>query len=399
MTGLARCVGDVERFLAYSWGRAPLHREAADPARFGDVFSLDDVDRFVSTSFARRPAFRLVKDGTPLDQSRYTRTDRIGGRRVSGVGDPGRIYEEFRQGATIVLQGLQRSSEPVARFCRSLELELTFPVQANAYVTPAGAQGLGVHYDTHDVFVLQVAGAKVWAVHEPVLENPLPSQSWHGGRGEPGPPILEAELRAGDCLYVPRGFLHSAQAQEDMSAHLTVGVLSQTWFDVLRSVVDEAAADPAFRRSLPPGWAHDESGLVEGVAIAVDQLRDRLEKADADQAVRQLAQAFWTGRAPILAGQLQQLLRLDDLDDGSVLRCRSGSVCHLVAGPDRLTVHLGDRRLDMPVALEPVLRRIATAGANGFRLGDLADQMDGPSRVVLARRLVREGLLEAAHGG
>ena len=247
-TGLARCVGDVEGFLASYWGRAPLHRQGADPTGFADVLSLDDVDRFVSTSFARLPAFRLVRDGTPLDQGRYTRTARIGGQTVSGVGDPGRIYEEFRQGATIVLQGLQRSSEPVARFCRSLELELTSPVQANAYVTPPGARGLGVHYDTHDVFVLQVAGAKVWAVHEPVFEDPLPSQPWHAGRGEPGPAILEAELRAGDCLYVPRGFLHSAEAQEEMSAHLTVGVLCQTWFDVLRSVVDDMADRSAEER-------------------------------------------------------------------------------------------------------------------------------------------------------
>ena len=317
---------------------------------------------------------------------------------MSGVGDPGRIYEEFRQGATIVLQGLQRSSEPVARFCRSLELELTSPVQANAYVTPPGARGLGVHYDTHDVFVLQVAGAKVWAVHEPVFEDPLPSQPWHAGRGEPGPAILEAELRAGDCLYVPRGFLHSAEAQEEMSAHLTVGVLCQTWFDVLRSVVDEAAADPAFRRSLPPGYASDEAGLATGVASAIGQLRDWLEKADPEEAARRLAERFWTGRTPILAGQLRQLLRLDELGDGTVLRCRSGSVCHLVAGADRVTVHLGDRRLEMPAALAPVLRRIVATGADGFRVGDLADQLDGPSRVVLARRLVREGLLEAAHG-
>ena len=341
----------------------------------------------------------MVKDGAPLDPARYTKTARIGGRTVPGVGDAGRIHEEFRKGATIVLQGLQRSSEPVARFCRSLELELTHPVQANAYVTPAGARGLGVHYDTHDVFVLQVAGAKEWSVFDPVLDDPLPSQPWSEARGEPGPPILEAELRAGDCLYVPRGFLHSARAQEDMSAHLTIGVLSRTWFDVLRSVIDEAADEATFRRSLPPGWAHDEAGLSAGVSSAVEQLRHWLEKADAGHAARRESERFWTGRPPILAGQLQQLLRLDDLHDGTVLRCRSGSVCHLVAGPDRLTVHLGDRRLDMPVSLAPVLRRIAATGPDGFRLGDLADQLDGPSRGVLARRLVREGLLEAADGG
>ena len=396
MTGLARCVGDVERFLTSSWGRAPFHREAADPAHFGDVFSLDDVDRFVSTSSPRLPAFRLVKDGTPVDTSRYTRTARIGGKAVSGVGDPGRVFEELRQGATLVLQGLQRSSEAVARFCRALELELTHPVQANAYVTPAGARGLGVHYDTHDVFVLQIAGRKEWTVYQPVLDDPLPSQPWHAGRGEPGPPVLEAELRAGDCLYMPRGFLHSARAQEDLSAHLTVGVLTRTWFDVLRDVVAGVAEDATFRRSLPAGFANDEAGLAAGVEAAVAGLREWLEKVDTDQIAGSVVEDFWSSRPPILAGQIHQVLALDDLGDGTVVRRREGSVCHLVAHSERLVVHLGDRRLEMPADLEPAVRRVATAGR--FRVSDLADMLDEPSRAVLVRRLVREGLLEIVVG-
>ncbi|MDP8937656.1 MAG: cupin domain-containing protein [Actinomycetota bacterium] len=396
MTGLARCVGDVDRFLASCWGRAPLHRQGVDPARFADIFSLDDVDRFVSTSFPRLPAFRLVKDGSPLDPSRYTKTARIGGQAVAGVGDPGRVFEEFRLGATLVLQGLQRSSETVARFCRSLEHELTHPVQANAYVTPAGAQGLGVHYDTHDVFVLQLAGRKEWAVYEPVLDDPLPSQGWHAGRGEPGPPILEVELRAGDCLYMPRGFLHSARAQQEMSAHLTVGVLTQTWFDVLREVVAGAADDPVFRRSLPAGFATDETALAAGVEAAVARLRDWLEKVDTAQAAGAVVQRYWASRPPILAGQLHQLLALDGIGDDTVVRRRDGSVCHLVVDADRMTVHLGDRRLVMSADLEPALRRVATG--RPVRLGDLGDVLDQPSRAVLARRLVREGLLEMVLG-
>ena len=59
---------------------------------------------------------------------------------------------------------------------------------------------------------------------------------------------------------------------------------------------------------------------------------------------------------------------------------------------DRLVVLLGDRRLEMPAWLEPVMRRIAEAPA--LVLGDLADVLPDPrSRAVLARRLVREGLL------
>ena len=113
-------------------------------------------------------------------------------------------------------------------------------------------------------------------------------------------------------------------------------------------------------------------------------------------ATASVVRGFWSSRPPVLAGQLHQLLALDGLGDDTLLRRRDGSVCHLVAGTERVTVHLGDRRLDMPADLEPVLRQIATGAP--FRLGDLGDLLDDQSRAVLARRLVREGLLEMVLG-
>jgi lysine-specific demethylase/histidyl-hydroxylase NO66 len=398
VTALARCVGDAGDFLDRSWGRAPLHRAGADPGAFADLFSLDDVDRFVASSSPRLPTFRLVRDGKPLDPSRYTRRATVGGQPVAGMGDPGRIFDEHRRGATIVFQGLHRSCAPLTRFCRSLELDLTHAVQCNAYITPAGARGLGVHYDTHDVFVLQLAGTKAWTIHEPVFADPLPSQPWKGTAADAGPPILSVELAAGDCLYVPRGFLHAARAQEALSAHLTIGIQTTTWHDVLRELVAGTAEEPELRRALPAGYAGDPAGLAAGVEEAVARLRKWLDGVDAGAVAATTARRFYAARPPILAGQLHQLSLLDQLDDATQLRRRQGGVCHLVAGPDRLTVVLGGgRELDMPAALEPVMARVAGAG-EPFRLGDLGDLLDGPSRLVLGRRLVAEGLLEIVTG-
>ena len=393
MTGLGRCVGNVRGFLDDHWTRAPLHRPGADASAFADLFSLDDVDRFVASSSPRLPTFRLVRDGKPLDPSRYTRTARVGGQSVSGMGDPGRIFEEFLGGATIVFQGLHRSCPSLTGFCRALETELSHAVQANAYVTPAGSRGLGVHYDTHDVFVLQLAGTTAWSIYEPVLHDPLPSQPWKVTADDAGEPILSVDLQAGDCLYVPRGFLHSARAQEALSAHLTIGIVTTTWYDGMRELVAGAAEEPEFRKALPAGYAAEPAGLAPEVDEALARLRKWLESVDAGEVATATARRFVTGRAPILAGQLHQLAMLDGLDDGSLLRRREGSACLVeAAAGDRLTVVLAGRELRMPAALEPVMRRIATSGP--FRLGDLGDALDGPSRLVLARRLVREGLLE-----
>ncbi len=388
---LARCVGDVEGFLGGRWSRAPLHRPGADAEDFADLLTLEGVDHLVST-FPRQPTFRLVRDGKPLDPATYTRSARLGGTSVSGVGDAARIYEELHAGATLVLQGLHRYWPPVTRFCRELELELTHPVQANAYITPPSSRGLAVHHDTHDVFVLQLSGTKEWAVYDPVLEMPLPSQRWSSALGDPGDPILSVELHPGDCLYIPRGFPHSAQARQELTAHLTVGVLTSTWNEVISQVVAGIVDDVEFRRSLPVGFADDEDALAEEVEAQVERLRAWLEKVDVAAVARQVSRRFWSRRWPVLTGQLAQLMALDQIDDHTVLRRRPGSICRLGVGPHRLSCLLGDRELTLPAALEPVMRRIAEPAP--LAVGDLADQLDEASRLVLVRRLVREGLLE-----
>jgi len=351
----------------------------------------------------RVPALRLVRDGTPLDPAGYTRTSRLGGRSLTDVVHPGRAYERFRTGATIVLQGLHRYWPPLTRLARQLELELTHPVQVNAYVTPPSARGLAVHYDTHDVFVMQFAGSKAWAVHEPVFEDPLPSQPWSVGRGTPGPPMLEVTLRAGDSLYVPRGFPHSARAQDGISGHLTIGVVTTSWADVLRAAVDGIDDEVEFRRSLPPGWADDAEAarddLTRAVSEHLDRLRDWLEKVDAGVVAATVARRFWAGRTPPLDGHLAQLARLESIDDATVLQRRPGAVCLVEVGDGRLDLVLGDRVVHLPLELEAVVGLLVGGRAEGVRVGDLAEHLDGPSRLVLGRRLVREGLLEVVGSG
>jgi hypothetical protein len=389
---VARCVGDPDRFVADHWGRAPLLRRVAGPGGFDDLLSLRDVDRLLSTTSPRTPAFRLVKQGRPLAASAYTKSGKVGSQPLDDLADPGRIFAEFAGGATVVLQGLHRSWPPLTRLCRELELFLTHPTQVNAYLTPPSSQGLAVHHDTHDVFVLQVHGRKHWQVWDPVVANPLPGQTLPADAPAPGEPLLDAELHPGDCLYVPRGFRHAATTAADASLHLTVGMLAPTWDEVLRDVVGQATAEPAFRESLPVGFANDPQAFAADVAERVAELRRFLDKVDVGRAAEAAARRFWSARAPLLEGQLLDLLALDRLDDRSLVRRRDGAVCRLRRVGDRLEVLLGDRELRMPARLEPALRRLAAA--DPLAVADLADLLDEPSRLVLVRRLIREGLLQ-----
>ena len=386
---LERCVGDADRFLAESWARAPHLQIGADDDRFADLLSTADVSRLIA-SLPRTPELRLVRDGKPLDPGRYTVSASIGGRQVTGVGDPSRIYAEFDAGATIVLQSLQRTWPPLSRFCRRLELQLTHPVQANAYVTPPGERGLGVHYDTHDVFVLQLAETKRWTLYEPVFELPLPSQPW-SATSSAGEQLLSVELAPGDCLYVPRGVPHEATSLDGTSAHLTLGVLAVTWHDAAQALVASAAEEVAFRRPLPIGFA-DGDQLQLAMPELVSLLQGWLDKADTDAVARRVSRHFWTGRRPVLDGQLDQLSLAGALSDRSAVCRRADTICRLSLADGELVVLLGDRELRMPAELEPLVARLIDGTTTW--VGDLADEADAESRLVLVRRLVREGVLE-----
>jgi bifunctional lysine-specific demethylase and histidyl-hydroxylase NO66 len=391
---IERCAGDPAAFVRDHWAKAPLLRRGAGPDGFDDLLSLDDVDRILSTTSPRAPAFRMVKDGKPLPPSAYTRSGRMGSVPLSDLADPGRIFDQFSGGATIVLQSLQRYWAPLTAFSRQLELFLTHPVQVNAYLTPPASRGLGVHHDTHDVFVLQVHGRKLWQVWDAALPFPLGHQKQlpPGAESPTEAPQVDAELAPGDCLYVPRGFRHAARTAETASLHLTVGMLTRNWNDLLREVVELATEEAWFRESLPVGFASDPATLEASLAERVEELRRFLDKVDLAKVADRASRRFWANRPPPLEGQLRALLTLEELDDTTVLRRRPGATCRLRVTGGRLQLLLGDRTLTMPAALEPAVRQLLDA--DRCTPAELAGHLDGPSRLVLARRLVREGLLQ-----
>ena len=201
------------------WGRAPLLSRAAElagPDGFTDLLSPAAVDELLSRA---RPAH-------PVPAGRQARARCCPPPRFTGGGGAGaeigdqviddKVMRLYADGATLVLQGLHRIWPPLIDFARRLGAELRQPLQVNAYLTPAGNQGFATHYDTHDVFVLQVDGTKRWRIHEPVLPDPLERQAW-GGRADEVGATADGRRRPstwssspGDALYLPRGWLHSA---------------------------------------------------------------------------------------------------------------------------------------------------------------------------------------------
>lgn len=365
------------------WDQRPLVVKREQRDYFSSLLSLDEVDRVLTTLDLRYPNIVLKNAARNVTASDYT---------VRGdVLDVARVYQLFEEGSTITLAFLDNVVPALAALCRSLECEFSAAFQTNVYLTPPRAQGAKYHYDTHDVFVLQVVNSKRWTIYGTPVESPLYSQEFDASLHARGEPALQFELEAGDLAYIPRGVVHDAQSGEDVSLHITVGVLAHTWTDLLLEfVADACLRDPRLRKSLPPGFARQEFDRSEARQAFQSLLHGLSEERSFDSILERFVDGFISSRPPLLRGQMEQMAGLARLSTGSVVRPRAGLAFHVRSDNDSVVLECYERTIKFPVRAGEALR-FALNHAD-FAVRDLPG-LDDKGKLTLVRRLIREGLL------
>jgi bifunctional lysine-specific demethylase and histidyl-hydroxylase NO66 len=117
---------------------------------------------------------------------------------------------------------------------------------------------------------------------------------------------------------------------------------------------------------------------------------------DAGELAADLTRRHRAARQPLLHGQLLELEHIEGIDDDTVVARRDGLVVTTELDGPTLRLRAGDRTIEAPAAIAPAVRRLL--GATPIRAADLADELDDRSRLVLVRRLVREGLVRTVGG-
>ncbi|NMO55484.1 cupin [Actinoplanes sp. TBRC 11911] len=400
---LSRVVAaEQDKFAAAYWGKAPLLSRAgelAGPDGFTGLLSPDAVDELLSRRGLRTPFLRVAQNGKVLPAARFTGGGGAGAEITDQVIDD-QVMSLYAGGATLVLQGLHRIWPPLIEFAGRLGAELRRPLQVNAYLTPPGSQGFHTHYDTHDVFVLQVDGTKRWRVHEPVLSDPLEDQAW-GGRQEEvaatasGAPALDVVLAPGDAMYLPRGWLHSAEALGSRSLHLTVGIRSLTRYAMVQELLGLAMGDQRLRATLPYRLdVSDPDAIEPELTETIEALRDWLATAPVTEVADRLLARDWPAARAAPLHPLAQLDFAAGLGPDDVIAVRAGLRWRLHEdGADRIVLRLVGRTLNFPVSCAAALRTVL--GGGPCRVGDLPLDT-GADRLVLARRLLNESLVVPA---
>jgi hypothetical protein len=405
---------DPEVFAEQHWSRRPLLTSAAELDRdFSDLLTLADVDELLGVRGLRTPFLRVARNGEVVDPQRFTGSGGAGAEVADQVSSDS-VLRLFSEGSTVVLQGLHRLWPPLIAFADQLAADLGHPTQVNAYITPPSSQGFSPHYDVHDVFVLQVAGEKHWTIHEPVLTDPLRTQPW-GDRAQAvaaraqEAPVIDAVLRPGDALYLPRGYLHSAVALGEISAHLTIGVHSVTRWGAVESALDLvrtlATDDPALRASLPLGVDLSTPGTTaDDVAAVLAGLHAALDRVDPAAVADRLRSRTWAQVRPEPVAPLAQSTAAASLTGDTVLRLRPRLRVQLREvvgdGPDAEVVLVtGRQHRRFPAAQRPALAELLAVGE--LKVADLPG-LPADEQRELARRLVVESVAvvpDATHHG
>lgn len=340
------------------------------PRRFAELVSIDDIDRIVTNVDLHEGQIDLADASRELSRDDYMDS--------GGLADRGAIADLHRAGATIILQHAHQLDPKLSRFCRSMEHVFSSHVQTNLYLTPPNAQGFRTHYDNHDVFVVQVTGEKAWRLYEKPVDTPYRGEHFEHGKHESGELKQEFTLKAGDCAYVPRGLMHDASTSGDeASLHITVGLITRTWADLMLEAVSEAALRlPSLRRSLPAGFARPDFNRDAARAQLRTLTEELAPELRLDPALELLIDTFIRSRAADNRGAVRDAAR--PIGAGDSFRRQPHALCRIAEDDDDLIVIAPGGELKFAPADREALERALNGETFTSRaLGEGADAIVG----------------------
>ncbi len=270
-----------ESFFEEVWEKRALHVARNDPDYFGFLREDLSVEQVIWQTCHSWGDVSLARAHTNYQAAPYAALP-------PGVST---IRKALADDYTVVINNVERKSLRVAEFCRSVEKNLYFNAIVNLYFTKANTQGLNYHYDTEDVFILQLEGKKEWRIYDVRADLPLTDEIYQQPDCD-SCSFQEFQLCAGDVLYIPRGFVHEAHALDHDSLHLTLTVSVVRWASVLHNLIDIASRhDVEFRKAVEVDLlrtsevspAHSIVNTLlkrisaeEYLSLAISEIQDRL---------------------------------------------------------------------------------------------------------------------------
>lgn len=290
----------LEYFTREVVGCRHLHLERSDPSWFGNLLTIGDVLDAVTMVPVDDGAVTLSKtvDGEHHHRPAPTRPfeiRRAGSMRRERRIDRRDLLAALRDGSSVVVNDIGRLSPPVRRLCSILAAQLEAPVVANAYLSPAAAQGFDIHYDRHDALIIQLEGSKHWDLFDRVVDDPL--EGFRDPIVDMSSPVrYRLVVQRGDSLYLPAGLAHRARSADQASLHLTLSWYPPRRHELWSAVLEHLALTDREIRSPLRSW----DPLIEADRLrgALQSIAERDDLVEVVSAARSKLFSQWLAGEP-----------------------------------------------------------------------------------------------------
>lgn len=388
LAGMLGPVSEAE-FLQSYWQKKPLVLRRGNSQAYSGIFNLGDVDVLLKSSSQNASDFDFLRSREAIPREYFAgASNKVLINRLLGL---------YRDGGTIHVSNVNKYSASIDRLCKSVRDHLGANTESDLWLTSHNSFTPYLHYDGHDIFVLQVHGRKRWCLYDSMNVPFAPNRVGEElSADELGQPTEVVVLEPGDLLYMPAGTPHSVTTCEPHSLHLGMGIHPITWRDLMGAFLGQLDDLPTGFTSPVPNYlladgAHGElrqrvqALLVEAVnQVSFSKLTDRL-----------LCDAIQADTTPHDRHFSQEVLLAVEPQSDTKLRRRGPA--HVVSDKNEATLHFaGGGMMSAPRIAESSLRFIASSTAAGFTAAALPGPLDEESNLILLETLLRIGFLERA---
>jgi bifunctional lysine-specific demethylase and histidyl-hydroxylase MINA len=316
---------------------------------------------------------------------------------LEGIADAGefqqRIAEFHARHYSVRFPELRPLSPPLDELARALEFMLHAPVTASAFWSRGGMRA-PVHYDDHDLIVVQLRGDKRWYVSEKPSELPntwtsIPAESLELG------PHASIDMHPGDLLYLPRGTLHSVDSDAE-SLHLSIGFTPLTVREAVIAALDQLSdLDRTLRTTT--GGCNPLQFRSGGIEALTQRTADAVERLRAACRAPAFMSAALQRRSTRVVASLSALPLPESppaIAPDTELVHTGTAMCHLTASPDRIHFSYPGGHLYLHRGVEQSL--LFMVNMPRFRVRDIPGEIADDVRLSLAATLVGIGFLARA---
>lgn len=377
-------IESIEKALNWN-GSQPLGRgfargSMADPELCSRLLTPTRVLDAIMRRTLSSPQLRCFKGGEEMHPDAYLINMPSRRGPSLSVARMDRLAEHIRSGCTIVLDSFDTFDPTMEVACRALQWWSRELVQVNTYLTTADAAGFDLHWDDHDVLIVQLGGEKSWEVRGasravPMYRDAEPNR-------EPSEEVVwSGTMWPGDVMHIPRGYWHQATRTDrgdGYSLHITFGFVKRTGVDWFTWLADRSRECDLFRHDL----------IRSG---------DPNERADQELALRALLPELVAkyNASTFLAAREQERPARRHVSTSGTFGPPTDVVCVTEFPPaievkgDTIEVLAVGKAITFVARAEPALRLLLSG--NPANLAEIS-QMTGINAVVLAQTLMDHGL-------